>query len=89
MDRLFSPGRTVAGVARYVPQFYIPTPPIDPGGPTDPGQPGITVLTVDGPATLVSTLSTDSLGVATKLIDTPAPRTRCIVLGSRDNRIIL
>lgn len=85
MDRIYYAARNASGAGRYVPQFYIAQQPG--GGP--PTQPGVTVLTVDGPIMIASLLGTDSLAQPMNFIDTPAPRERCIVLGARDNRIIL
>lgn len=81
MDRTFSPQKTSAGHAIYGPQFYVAQP-----------QAEVIELTVAGPVVIQSTLGALALAhpeVAADMLDMPAPRERCIVLASRDNRIYL
>lgn len=81
MDRIFSPQKSAAGHAVYGPQFYVEQPDAN-----------VIELTVDGPVVIRSTLGALSLAHPSAATDTPfmpAPRARCIVLGSRDNRIYL
>jgi hypothetical protein len=81
MDRIFSPQKSAAGHAIYGPQFYVAQPDTD-----------VIELTVDGPIVIRSTLGALALAHPTAAASAqfvPAPRERCIVLGSRDNRIYL
>lgn len=81
MDRIFSVQRTATGHAVYSPQFYVAQPDAD-----------VIELTVDGPIVIQSTLGALALAHPEAIagdLDMPAPRERCIVLASRDNRIYL
>jgi hypothetical protein len=81
MDRILSPQKSAAGHAIYGPQFYVEQPDTN-----------VIELTVDGPVIIRSTLGALALSHPSAVADAPfvpAPRARCIVLGSRDNRIYL